>query len=204
MTAPARGRRPGDSGTREAILAAAREQFGEHGYQRTTIRSIAAEAGVDPRLVSHYFGTKQGLFRESVAFPPAAEARVAAAFESFRDEDDPGRLAAEFIVSLVEDPQVRQVMVGLIRSASSEPEAAEEVRKVMTESKLMPFADALGGAGAPLRASFVASQIVGLVMARHVVRLGPIATATPEQVIDAIAPVFGHYLTGDWVREEMP
>jgi AcrR family transcriptional regulator len=166
------------------------------------MRSIGRAAGVDPRLVTHYFGSKAALFREAMAFPPAARARVAEAYAAVRGDPGSGRTAAELVVSLVEDPEVRRVMVGIIRAASSEPEAADQIREMLTESQLGPFAAALGGESGGLRASFVASQIVGLVMTRHVVRIGPIAAASPEQLVEAIAPVFDHYLGGDWVLEE--
>ena len=66
---PRSGRRPGPGGTKETVLAAARTHFGAAGYDRGTIRGIAAEAGVDPALVLHYFGSKEGVFRAAVDFP---------------------------------------------------------------------------------------------------------------------------------------
>ena len=200
MTAPARGRRPGDSGTREAILEAAREQFGETGYRGTTMRSVAAAAGVDPRLVTHYFGSKQALFRASVAFPVEAEERVQAAFDAMQLEDDPGRRTATIMVSLLEDHEVRGVMIGLIRAASSEPEAADLIREVLTESKLPLLAASVGGERSELRAAFVASQLVGLLMARYIVGIGPLAEASPEQLVSALTPVLDHYVRGDWIE----
>src|SRR5205807_2346744 len=66
---PRTGRRPGPTASREAILAAARRQFAEAGYERTSIRGIAADAAVDAALVVHFFGSKEQLFRTAVTWP---------------------------------------------------------------------------------------------------------------------------------------
>ena len=96
------GRRPGDSGTREAILAAAREAFAADGYERATMRGVARAAGVDPALVSHYFGSKQGLFEAAMRppFDPAeALPRVLAG-----DPAGAGLRLAAFAVGVLPDP----------------------------------------------------------------------------------------------------
>jgi AcrR family transcriptional regulator len=187
-----RGRRPGPSGTREAILAAARRQFAERGYDRTTLRSIAADAAVDPALVVHFFGSKQLLFVEVVEFPfdPAVMLpRVLAG-----DPAGVGARLAEVLVSLLEDPESRARITGVVRAAASEPEAARMVRELLMREVWTPAAAALGVEDAELRMNLVGSQVVGLVMARYIVGAEPLASLPPAQLVEAIAPTLQRYL----------
>jgi len=199
LTKTKRGRRPAGSGTRETILAAARQQFGELGYRRATLRGVAATAGVDSRLVLHYFGSKQRLFVESVELPIDPDVLFVRLFEP--GPTSVGERAAEVILAVMEDPTTNQMMVGLVRAAASEPEAAALIREVLTERILMPLAERVGGDRPELRAGLMGSQVVGLAMGRHVVEFAPLTSASREQLVRAVAPVFDHYLTGDWVED---
>lgn len=194
-----RGRRAGGSDTRNDILEAARLQFGELGYGHTTLRSVAAVAGVDPRLVLHYFGSKQRLFIESVELPVDPELVFGSLFEGRRE--GAGQRAAQLFLAAMEDTETQRAMIGLIRAAASEPEAAELIREVLTQRILMPLASRVGADQPELRASLMASQVVGLMMARYVVGLQPLASASREQLVRALTPVFDHYLAGAWVAD---
>jgi len=198
MTRRGRGRPVGESGTRQAIIEAARRQFGDLGYRRTTLRSVAASAGVDPRLVLHYYGSKQNLFRESVELPMDPERVIGLVFA--RGMENVGRSAAEIMVGLLDEPRSRQALTGILRAAVSEPEAAELIRDLLAERILMPVARQVGGEQPELRASMVASQVVGLATARHLVGLPPLVAASRQQLIAALAPVIDHYLRGDWLK----
>jgi AcrR family transcriptional regulator len=116
------GRRPGQSGTREAILSAAGKQFAERGYDRTTIRSVATEARVDAALVLHYFRSKQRLFLTVVELPfePAAVLPGLLAGDRRRV----GERLARLFVSALDDADARNRWTGMIRAAASEPAAA--------------------------------------------------------------------------------
>ncbi len=199
MTKPTRGRRPAGAQTREAIADAARRQFSEHGYRDTTLRSVAAEAGVDHRLVLHYFGSKRRLFIESVRLPVDPEALLARVFSG--GGNDVSGQVAEALVAALEDPDTRQAAVALMRAAASEPEAAQIIREILTDRVLIPLTQRIGGDRPQLRASLVASQFVGLAMARYVVMIEPLASAPPEQIVQALTPVFEHYLFGDWADD---
>jgi AcrR family transcriptional regulator len=192
---PARrsGRRPGPTTTREAIADAARRQFAELGYDRATLRGIAGEAGVDAALVVRFHGSKDALFREVMALPPA----VAEAIAGLADGPSAtvGRRLAEAIVGMLEDPRSRSVVLGRIRSASSHPDAAALVRETVTHD-VGRLVAALTDDEPATRAALVGSQIVGLALARHVVRVEPLASLPAADVIDHIAPVFQHYLAG--------
>jgi AcrR family transcriptional regulator len=187
-----RGRRPGTSGTREAILAAARRQFAERGYDRTSLRAIAAEAGVDPGLVTHFFGSKQRLFVEVVEFPLDPAETLPEVFSG--DPATIGRRLAELLVSLLESPDARARIIGIVRAAASEPEAARMVRELLMREIWAPAAELLGADDAELRMNLVGSQVVGVVMARYVVGAEPLASLPAEKLVDAIGPTLQRYL----------
>jgi AcrR family transcriptional regulator len=186
------GRRPGDSGTRDAIRAAAGRQFAERGFDRTSLRSIAAEAGVDPKLVAHFFGTKQQLFVEVVRLPFDPAEAVPRVFGG--DPGDAGERVAEFVVGLLENPESRRPLVGLVRAATTEPEAARMVRELLAREILSRIVTELGSDDADLRASLLGSQVVGLLMARYIVRIEPLASLSAPEVAAAIAPNLQRYL----------
>lgn len=188
------GRRPGPTKTREAILAAARCQFAEHGYERTTLRSVGAEADVDPALVVHYFGSKQRLFLASVELPVDPAALVDAVATGPRSRVG-ARLAA-FLLNAFETPEVRSRWIGMIRAATTEPEAARVLREVLETRVLTPLAEALGAEDARFRATLAGTQVVGLGMARYIVGVEPIASADPAKIAAAVAPTLQRYLVG--------
>jgi len=175
-------------------MAEARRQFGEAGYTPTTLRSVAAGAGVDPRLVLHYFGSKRGLFLEAVELPVDPSVVVERAFRG--EPDAVGERVATLLLSVLDDPTSRQALMGILRSAVTDPEAAELVRDLLTDRILLPIARELAADQPEFRASLVASQVVGLAIARHVVGIGPLASASNERLIAALAPALTHYLTG--------
>ena len=193
-----RGRRPGGLDTRSAITAAARRQFGEAGYARTTLRTVAAEAEVDPRLVLHYFGSKRGLFLEAVELPIDASLVVSQAIRG--ESGTVGERVAILVLSVLDEPAPRQVLMGILRAAVTDAEAAGLVRDLLSERLLAPIAREVAADQPELRATMVASQIVGLTVARHVVGLDPIASASRETLVAALAPVITHYLEGPWTR----
>jgi AcrR family transcriptional regulator len=187
------GRRPGPTTTREAITEAARRQFAELGYDRATLRGIAGEAGVDAALVMRFYGSKEALFREVMALPPA----VAEAMAGLADgpTESVGRRLAEVIVGMLEDPRSRSIVLGRIRSASSHPEAAALVRETV-ERDVGRLVATLTDDEPETRAVLVGSQVVGLALARHVVHVEPLASMPAGDVVDYIAPTFQHYLVG--------
>jgi AcrR family transcriptional regulator len=189
-----RGRRPAGSGTREAIVEEAKRQFGARGYRDVTLRGVAQGAGVDPKLVLHYFGSKQGLFAASVELPMSPEVVLAAVFA-----ERGGLRAARFLVEVLQDADARDTFTALLRAAVSEPEAAEVIRDILTTRMLLPVAERVGGDRPDLRAAMMASQLVGLVMARAVVGIPPLVSATPDELVAAQTPVFRHNHEGDWV-----
>jgi AcrR family transcriptional regulator len=189
------GRRPAGSGTREAILTAARAAFGEHGYERATIRGIAERAGVDPALVLHYFTNKQQMFVAAMEFPinPAVivEQVIAAGPEQA------GERLIRLFLGVWDDEQARAPLFAMIRSAVSHEQAAAMLRQFVTEALVSKVASGLGVPHATLRPPLVGSQIVGLVFMRYIVKLEPLASLPPDDVVAVVAPTLQRYLTGD-------
>jgi AcrR family transcriptional regulator len=191
------GRRPGASDTRDEIATAARILFAEVGYEQATFRRIATAAGVDPALVVHFFGSKEELFRDVVALPPT----VADALERLAEgpRETVGRRVAEVVTSTLEDPVARTTILARIRATTTHPYAAELVRETVTQD-LAKLAAALTDDRPHTRAVLAGAQIVGLTFARYVLRAEPLASMSPEEITDHMAPVFQHYLVEPLAR----
>jgi AcrR family transcriptional regulator len=188
------GRRPGTSGTREAILVAAGQQFAEHGYDRASLRGIAAEAGVDQKLIAHFFGSKQQLFIAAVGLPLNPAEVLPAILAG--DPDAVGERLARLLVDVLERPQLHQRLTGVVRATASEPQVARMLREFLTRELLGPAAELLGGDDGPFRANLVGSQLVGLLMTRYVIAIEPLASMPPDLVAAAVAPTLQRYLVG--------
>jgi AcrR family transcriptional regulator len=281
------GRRAGDSGTREAILASARRRFADHGYDGATIRAIAADAGVDPALVHHFYGSKEALFAAAMRMPFVPSERISAAFAPGARPPgvSPGEHLVRSALAVWEGAEASATFVALLRSAMTSDRAAALLREFVTESVLAPLsrlarpdagapataaaagvgdpaqagaapaaapagsnADVEPGAGAAAgaaagadagagprggaaagagpdagaaggadagagpragaaadagrpdadyRAAMVAAQMLGLALTRYVLRFGPVASASPDDLAATIGPNLDRYLTGD-------
>jgi len=176
------GRRPGNPGTREAILDAARAAFAERGFDAASIRAIAGTAGVDPALVHHYFGSKDQLFLAAMQAPVDPRELLPTVLAG-----DPGgigeRLVRTFLA--VWDSPAGTAGVALLRSAVSNEWTARLLREFVVTQVLRRVLNHLDVAPAelPLRGSLVATQLIGLAMIRYVVRLEPVASAAPETLV---------------------
>ena len=188
------GRPAGSPPNREAILSAARQQFAQRGYDSATIRTIAAAAGVDPALVHHYFGSKDVLFAAALQLPVSPREVVPGLLAGGVDGLGE-RLLRRLFELWAADPGGGP-LIGLIRSAASHQEAARMVREYVTREVLERIAASLDLPQPRLRAALAASQVIGLAMARFVVRVEPIASADPELLVACYAPTLQRYLTG--------
>ena len=189
------GRRPGDSGTREAILAAAKESFAASGYDATTIRGVGRAAAVDPALVHHFFGTKQDLFVAAMELPIDPAKMVPAVLA--QGIDGLGERLVRMFLRIWDGTPGQNPMLALLRSATSNEQAAAMLREFLSDAILGPVARAAGHDRPQLRASLVGSQMMGLAFARYVVRLQPLATAEADTIASTIGPTIQRYLTGD-------
>jgi len=195
-TSPRRtGRRPGSGDTRSRVLQAARTSFGDRGFDGATIRDVAAQAGVDPALVHHYFGSKQQLFLAAMEFPLDLPTMVPRLLDGPRDEL--GERFVRLVLELWETPAVRPLLLGVVRSATTDPVAAAMLRQLLAEGPFLALARAIDQPDAALRATLAGSQLIGLALARYVVAVEPLASAPPEVLVRALAPTLQRYFTGD-------
>jgi AcrR family transcriptional regulator len=156
---------------------------------------VAAEAGVDPALVIHYFGSKQQLFLAAIELPFQVSDLVERLQSGPRREV--GERVVRFALEVLGDPEGRERWTGMIRAAASDADAAAILREVLTQRIFEPLAEALGSDDAQLRANLASSQMVGLVMARYVIGIEPLASASAETIASAIAPTLQRYLVGE-------
>jgi AcrR family transcriptional regulator len=195
VTVKRAGRPAGSPPNREAILAAAREQFRERGYDSATIRGIAAGAGVDPALVHHYFGSKEDLFAAALQLPTSPRE----ALEGVLAGDPAGlgeRLVRRFLELWAADAGgIGDTIVGLLRSATTHADAARMVREFVSREALGRIAEALDVPQPRLRAALAGSQLIGLALARFVIGVEPIASADVETLVACYAPTLQRYLT---------
>jgi AcrR family transcriptional regulator len=192
---PARrgGRRPGDARTKAAITAAARRQFAAAGYEATTIRGVATEAGVDPALVLYFFGSKDGLFVAVVKWPFDPAVVLPEVIGDRRG--GVGTRLVRLMLDTWDAEEGRNVMVSLLRAAMSHEAAAGRLRAFMESEILRPLTTALRCDQPELRASLVAAQLIGLGIARHVLALQPLASMEREAAVALVGPQVQRSLT---------
>ncbi|MEQ4208955.1 TetR family transcriptional regulator [Actinopolymorpha sp. B17G11] len=190
-------RRPGrwrsGAESRERILTAARSTFARYGYDRATIRQIAAEARVDPAMVHYFFSTKSKLFATAMELPANPADRVAALLEGGLDELGP-RIIRHFL-QVWDDAGSFEPMYALLRSAPTDDQSAGLLREFVQGEILGQVARVIGTDDAPLRAELVGSQLMGIALARYVVRIEPLASASPDTVVAWLGPTLQRYLT---------
>jgi AcrR family transcriptional regulator len=189
-----RGRPPGRSETRAEILAVARRRFLAEGYAHVSLRSIAADAGVDVALISYHFGSKKGLFGAAMALA-ANPAELLA-----QELDGPLNSLPERIVHAVvtawEDPAAGGTLRTFILAAIQDPDVARLFREMLEREIVNRLAERIGGADATRRASVAVSQVAGLVMARYVLGVEPLASMTADELAQRMAPALRAALVG--------
>jgi AcrR family transcriptional regulator len=193
--ATARGRRPGGPDTRGAILAAAQESFAHKGFAGTTIRAVAASAGVDAALVHHYFGSKDDLFIAALEIPVDPRQVVPMVFAD--GVEGAGERLLRVFLSVWENPDARLPLIALVRASLGEAGPVNLLREGVLRMIFTPLREILPGDDAEERVQLVLSQLVGLVVARYVLAVEPLASMPPEDVVAWIAPTVQRYLDGD-------
>ncbi|WKD34353.1 TetR family transcriptional regulator [Streptomyces xanthophaeus] len=168
--------------TKTAILRAARERFAAQGYERTTIRAVAADAEIDPSMVMRYFGSKEQLFDAALAVDLRLPDLGAV---------PPGELPAALVRHFVDrwegDPADDALLV-LLRSAVTNEQAAARMREVFAAQVAPALAAAVGPERAAAAAGLVSAQLLGLALTRYLLRLPAVVALTPEGVVQGLAP----------------
>ncbi len=179
---------PRSEGTRRAILAAARATFAARGYEQTTIRAVAAQAGVDPSMVMRYFGSKAGLFTAAVTMDLQVP-DLGSVTASRR-----GELLVRHFISRWEDPLHDDELIALLRTGVTSETVAERLQAVLGQLITEPIA-ALTNDRPAERGTLIAAQLLGLALCRYILRFEPLASLPADEVVAAVAPSVQRYLT---------
>jgi AcrR family transcriptional regulator len=181
-----RGRRVGRPETRSQILAVARARFLAEGYQAVTMRAVAAEAGVDVALISYFFGSKKGLFGAALALSANPPEILLGALPG-----NPATLPERVLRALAQawdDPEDGGPLRVLVSTAIGDPEVGRLLKEVIEREIIEQIAERLGGADARYRAAAFTTQLAGIVLARYILELDPIATMTVDELVRRLAP----------------
>lgn len=162
------------------------------------MRAIAAEAGVDASLVVHFFGNKAALLGDAIEWPFDPEVEMPKLLVDGRHQV--GRHLVALVVRTWDQEGGRNPILTLVRAATIEPKAAEMLGAFLRERLFAPLMERLGSDRPDLRATLAASQLVGIGLARHVLRVAPVASAKPADVVEWYGPTLQRYLTGKLER----
>lgn len=187
-----RGRRPGAPDTRAAILDAARAAFAADGFAASSVRRIAAEAGVDPALVHHYFGTKDRLFLAALEIPVDPRELLAPVVAD--GPEGAGERVVRTLLSVWDDPELQPRLLAVARSLG-DPSGARLIADGVIPVVIGPVLAGLVRDHPEQRVPFVASQLVGLIVSRYLLAIEPLASLPAERVVSRVGPVVQHYLT---------
>jgi AcrR family transcriptional regulator len=174
-------------GTRDAILAAARERFAADGYERATIRAIAKDAHIDPSMVMRYYGNKEGLFAAAVSvdleLPDVGALR----------RQDVGEVLVKHFLTMWEESEV---LTALLRVGATSEAGAVRMQAIFRD-QLLPVARQVcpDPEQVPTRAALCATQLLGLALTRYVLRLPPVVALAREEIVAWLAPTVQRYLT---------
>ena len=190
-----RGRRNAANHSREGILAAARKLFADQGFEGTSLRQVAREASVDPAMVHHFFGSKDELFAACVELP-VDPAEVLSGIEAM----DPAARAeaiARAVLRLWESP-AQHGLVAFVRGTIGSTAKTALLREMVNRTIISRIIAGMPGPAGELRlrGNLVATQVVGLMLVRYVIRLEPLASADPEDVVRLVTPTLQRYLSG--------
>ena len=170
--------------TKAVILAAARERFAESGFEKATIRAIAADANIDPSMVMRYFGNKDQLF--------AAAADFDLAIPDLSDVDT-GQLGASLVKHFVNRWEQDEAMIVLLRSGATNADAAQRMREIFA-SQLLPVIAKVNPVEPQRRAGLIATQVLGLALCRYVLRLPPVVGLSHDEIVSWLGPTVQRYL----------
>jgi len=184
------GKTPKSQRTRAAILQAAQELFANQGYERTTVRDVAARAAIDPAMVMRYFGSKEGLFARATAFDlslpdltQVARARI-------------GTVLVAHFLEIWEGSHSNGSLVSLLRAAASNEDAGNAIRTIFGGQVVPMLARLVPPAELPMRAGLVATQIMGLAVTRYILKVPPVVAMDRAQLVKLLGPTMQRYVVG--------
>jgi AcrR family transcriptional regulator len=185
MTQSRVGRRSGDTNTRQALLDAASRMFAEHGYEGASLRAIARDAGVDPGMVRHFFGNKNALFLATLV--AGTEIQDALTNALVGDVESIGQRAVDAVLTLWEEEPTATTLRALFRSAASSSDGVPGFAEIMAPRVF----GTLGVEPDPrvmTLAALAGSQMLGVAIGRYVLKIGPLAAMSREELVAQVGP----------------
>lgn len=176
--------------TKAAILKAAQQLFADQGYERATVRDIAARAAIDPAMVIRYFGSKEALFAEATAFDLKLPNLSAVA------KPDIGSALVAHFLEIWEGSLSNGSLISLLRAAASNDAAAGAVRAIFGGQVMPMLAQLVPPAELPLRAGLVATQIMGLAITRYILKVPPVVAMDRAEIVRLLGPTMQRYVVG--------
>jgi AcrR family transcriptional regulator len=189
-----RGRWRSGLESKRKILDAARSRFTADGYERVTVRAIAADAGVDPSMIHYFFGSKDRLFAAVLNAPGSPREPIAGLIAE--GLDGVGEQIVRRFLEVWDGTEDLEPLMALTRSATTRDESGSLLREFIEKEFTEQIAQRLGGPQAELRAALVGTQLFGLAMARYAVRLRPVAQADHDVLVAWLGPIVQSLLTG--------
>lgn len=177
------------------ILTAAREAFAETGWAGTTMRAVARAADVDPALVYHYFGSKEGLLEAATNPPPRWLENVAKTWTT--PVSELGSALLRLMLGAWADDEVGPVLRAVLQTAAHEPSTREKLRRIVESSLIGVSQLGVDERDRMVRSGLISSQIMGLAMMRYVWRIEPVASMSDDDVVAAVAPNLQRYIEGE-------
>ena len=177
------------------ILTAAREAFAETGWAGTTMRAVARAADVDPALVYHYFGSKEGLLEAATNPPPRWLENVAKTWTT--PVSELGSALLRLMLGAWADDEVGPLLRAVLQTAAHEPSTREKLRRIVESSLIGVSQLGVDERDRMVRSGLISSQIMGLAMMRYVWKIEPVASMSDDEVVSAVAPNLQRYIEGE-------
>lgn len=187
-------KQPAGASAKAAIVKAATQEFAERGYEAASLRAVARRAGVDSALVHHYFADKADLFAAALEVPLRPDRMLSVILAGPREEV--GRAIVRYLLEQLDDPKAQARFLVVFRTAVGSGPGSRMLKEFLVREVLGRLAASGGAPDADLRATLAASQLVGLMITRFVVKLEPIAHASPDELVERIGPVVQWHLFG--------
>ena len=178
------GMRRSAAETKAVILAAAKDRFAQSGFERATIRAIAADANIDPSMVMRYFGSKDQLFAAAADFDLQIPDLAGV---------DRANVGARIVDYFMERWERDEALVVLLRSSTSNADAAQRMRQIFA-GQLAPAIAGINPEQPERRAGLVATQMLGLALCRYVLRLPPVLEMSHDEVVRWLGPTVQRYI----------
>ena len=177
------------------ILREARLAFAASGWAGTTVRAVARAADVDPALLYHYFGSKEGLLDAATTPPPQFLERIAANWTVPKGEL--GRHLLQEVMLNWEDDEIGPTLKAILQTAAHDPTTRDKLRKLIEQGLMGPAQVGDGDSDRLVRSSLIASQLLGFGFMRYVWRIEPIASMSEDEILAAMTPNLQRYIDGE-------